>query len=622
MGSSQEQLREKVKEFPTSSGVYLMKNRNEKIIYIGKAKNLKNRVRSYFSQSKSNGKDQSIKTRFLLKSIESIEYILTQTEVEAFLLEASLIKKHRPRYNIRLKDDKSYPYIRFSMQHDFPRLFLSRRVKNDGSLYFGPYTSSYSVREVIKFLNGVFKIRDCRDHVFKSKTRPCLTYEIERCTAPCVQLISKDKYRSDVDRALAFLNGDTKGVIDELKEKMQETSQGEQFEQAARYRDAIRSIEGVLEKQSVVDSQDRSNRDVIGFYSRPQQEGTLIVTVHVRAGRVLGLRSHYLPSVAAEEEDPRDWLVSFVNQYYEDNIIPNEILLPVEIGGDLTQLLQKVLTERRGASIKSSVQVAVANESVTQGLLQMANENAKSRYEEYVDKSQQKTKALEWIQKKLHLPELPMRIECFDVSHFQGSEVVASQVVFEEGTPDKDNYRRYRLKTVEGIDDYKSMAEVLSRRFQHKEYEDPQLIVVDGGKGQLSVAVKVLSELGRSDIPVVGLAKARSEKGTQERFYLPGRQNPVIFAENSMAFQILVGIRDEAHRFAISYHRRLRENTSLQSELDLVAGLGVKRKKTLLKKFKSVQEIKQANVEQLSGLPGFNSSLAESVLQALSEEEH
>ncbi len=643
MTQRREELRQKVREFPLSSGVYLMKSRNEKIIYIGKAKNLRHRVRSYLSESK----DQSTKTQFLVKNIYFIDYIITKTEVEAFLLEASLIKKHRPRYNIRLKDDKGYPYIRFSLSHDHPRLYLSRKVRNDGSLYFGPYANGYAVRGVIKFLNSVFKIRDCRDSLFKNRVRPCLTYEIGRCMAPCMTLcttdsgeldktsstefISKEGYLRNVERALVFLKGDTDQVIQELIKRMNDSSEQEHFELAARYRDSVKSIEAILEKQSIIDLSDKVNRDVIGFYSYSDPHsssyeagaGTLITTLHVRSGRVLGLRSHYLPVLDGTREDPRDWLVSFINQYYEDNIIPKEILLPVDLGRDLFLLLQNVLFER----CQREVKVGFPTRGIGQDLLLMANENAKSRYEDYVNKSRKKLEALELIRKKFHLKELPIRIECFDISHFQGSETVASQVVFEEGVPSKDHYRRYRLRTVEGIDDYKSMEEVLRRRFKHTDYDDPQLLVVDGGKGQLSVAVKILKEIGQQEVPVVGLAKARVErgfqttevKGTQERFFLPGRQNPVVFSENSTAFQILVGIRDEAHRFAVAYHRRLRESSSLESELDVISGLGEKRKKILLEKFNSVEELKQADVEAIESLSSFNRRLAEHVLGCLHE---
>ncbi|MFN7728356.1 MAG: excinuclease ABC subunit UvrC [Bdellovibrio sp.] len=614
-----EQLRERVRGYPTQPGIYLMKSAADKIIYVGKAKNLKNRVRSYFTEAG----DHTPKTKLLVRHIHEVDYILTKTEVEAFLLEASLIKKHRPKYNIRLKDDKSYPYIKISWKDDFPRLYLARKVKKDGGLYFGPYTSGGAVHGTIRFLNRTFQIRDCTDAVFKARTRPCMTHQIGRCTAPCVNLITREDYRDDLDGARSFLKGQDKKVLKSLKERMQEASEQERFEVAARLRDSIQSIKAILEKQSVINASMDDDQDAIGFFG--DDRGTLIETLHVRQGRVLGTRAHYLPMLDASDltEDPREWLVSFINQYYEDNIIPDQILLPLDIGQDLTKLFEAVLNERSGREV--NVRFAVSEKS--RSLVDMANENAKSHFEKYVNKSEEKRRGLEEIQTKLNLPGLPTRIECYDISTFQGSETVASQVVFEDGVPAKEHYRRYKIKTVEGTNDFASMTEVLSRRFAHKEYEDPDLIVIDGGKGQLGVAMKVLEDLGRTDLAVVGLAKARTARdfespdvaATEERFFLPGRANPVLFKPNTDAFHILVGIRDEAHRFAITYHRKLREATSLESELDLVVGLGEKRKKDLLKKFPSVEAIRAASADEIAEIKGFNRVLAERILLQLNE---
>lgn len=617
--NSFEDVKNRVKEFPTQSGVYIMKNIAEKIIYIGKAKNLRSRVRSYFTDSK----DHSPKTRLLVSNINDIEYILTKTEVEAFLLEASLIKKHRPKYNIRLRDDKAYPYIRFSWADPFPRLYLARKVKKDGSLYFGPYTSGLAVHGTIRFLNRTFKIRDCRDAVFSSRTRPCLTYQIGRCSAPCVNYISEQDYRAEMEGAKLFLKGQNKKVIKTMTEKMMTAAGEEKFEVAARLRDSVSAIKAVLEKQAVINDTSEKDQDAIGYFG--DERGCLIETVHIRAGRVIGTRSHYFPHIDPTDalEDPREWLVDFINQYYEDNFIPDEVLLPLDIGSDLTKLLGEVLKERSG----SSVVVRYAAQQRNGDLVDMAHTNAKAHFLKYVSKSDEKLKGLEEIKEKLGLSESPRRIECYDISTFQGAETVASQVVFEEGVPAKEHYRRYRIRTVEGINDFASMYEVLSRRFKHTEYEDPSLVVIDGGKGQLAQAVKILKEIGRQDIPVVGLAKARTESdfqkqdvsSTEERFFIPGRQNPVVFRPNSEAHHILTGIRDEAHRFAITYHRKLRETSSLESELDYVVGLGSKRKKTLLTHFQSIDEIKNADAEELAKLNGFNRVLAERVLLQLNE---
>ncbi len=596
-----------------------MKSQGDKIIYVGKAKNLRNRVRSYFNDSK----DHSPKTKLLVTHILEVEFILTKTEVEAFLLEASLIKKHRPKYNIRLKDDKSYPYIKLSWADEFPRIYLARKVKRDGSHYFGPYTSGASVHETIRFLNRTFKIRDCTDSIFKSRKRPCMTFQIGRCTAPCVGLISKDDYRADIEGAKSFLKGQDKKVAKELKARMLKSAAEERFELAARLRDSVNAIQAILQKQAVINANSDKDQDAVGYFG--DERGCLIETVHIRQGRVLGTRAHFFPLLdpADPQEDVREWLVSFLNQYYDENIIPEEVLLPAEIGSDLVKLMEAVLHERSG----QKVNVRYATDEKGRALVEMANRNAKVHFEKYVTKSEEKKRGLEEIQHRLGLPELPLRIECFDISNFQGAESVASQVVFEDGVPSKENYRRYKIKTVEGSNDYASMKEVLTRRFAHSEYDDPQLIVIDGGKGQLGVAIKVLEEIGRTSIPVVGLAKARTlgdftdqeVKSSEERFFLPGRVNPVLFKSNAEAYHILVGIRDEAHRFAITYHRKLREATSLESELDMVVGLGEKRKKDLLRAFPHVEAIRGATVEEISAVPGFNRVLAERILLQLNE---
>lgn len=619
MSEKYDLLKERIKEYPTQSGVYLMKNQLDKIIYVGKAKNLRNRVKNYFTDSK----DHSAKTKALVFNIFEIEYLLTKTEVEAFLLEASLIKKHRPKYNIRLKDDKSYPYIQLSWQNDYPRLYLARKVKKDGSLYFGPYTSGGAVFGTIRFLNRLFKIRDCTDHVFKTRTRPCMTHQIGRCTAPCVKLITKEDYRADVEGAKDFLKGRSKKLIKDLEKKMHINAGEEKFEVAAKMRDSMFAIKNIIEKQTIINDTSEKDQDAVSYYG--DERGVMIETIHIRAGRVIGNRSHFVNSVDpnSPDEDAREWLASLLNQYYEDNFIPDEVLLSVDLGNDIHRLLQDVLKARTGREIG----VRFATDDKGTALVEMASTNAKAHFEKQVSKDEEKKQGLEEIRNKLNLKSKPHRIECFDVSHFQGAETVASQVVFEDGIPAKEHYRRYKIRTVTGIDDFASMYEVLKRRFGHAEYEEPDLIVVDGGKGQLSQAVKILQEIDKTHIPVVGLAKARTEsnfkaenvESSEERFYLPGRANPVVFKTNTEAYQILVGLRDEAHRFAITFHRERREKSSLDSELDYIVGLGEKRKKLLLTKFKSIDEIRNADVEDIASVKSFNRVLAERVLLQLTE---
>lgn len=619
MPKSKEDLKALVREFPITPGVYLMKNDRDKVIYVGKAKNLKARVRTYFNKLS----DQSLKTKYLVAQIDHVEYLLTKTEVEAFLLEASLIKKYRPRYNIRLKDDKSYPYIRCSLNDEFPRFYIVRKVRQDGGIYFGPYTSGWAVRGTIRFLNRTFQIRDCNDSFMKGRKRPCMTHQIGRCTAPCVDLIDQKSYGNDVKSALDFLKGKEKKVVSQLTKQMKTSANEERFEAAARLRDSIDVLERILEKQTVINPNSELDQDVIAFAGDPR--GTLVETLHIRAGRVIGNRPHFLAKLDpnSESEEVKDWLTSFINQYYSDNIVPDEILLQVDLGGDIIKLLKDVLFERHGKEPR----ILLATGTDGKKLLDLALRNATSHFQDNVNKHENRLKGLELIQKKLHLPAIPQRIECYDISNFQGSQGVASQVVFEEGLPKKEDYRRYKIKTVEGANDYASMKEVLERRFKHTEYDDPQLVVVDGGKGQLKIATEVLSEIGRQEIPVVGLAKSRTKgsfkdkevSGTEERFFLPGRQNPVTFARNSESLAILVGIRDEAHRFAITFHRKLRDDATLSSVLDEITGLGEKRKVRLLKKFESIEGIKSASVEDIADLPTFNRVLAERILLHLGD---
>jgi len=578
---------------------------------------LRARVRSYFLDSKH----ASPKTQYLVAQIQHIDYIITKTEVEAFLLEASLIKKHKPRYNIRLKDDKSYPYIRCSMADDFPRFYLFRKVKDDGAYYFGPYTSGLFVRETIRFLNRTFRIRDCSDGFMNTRKRPCLTYQIGRCTAPCVDLVKKEEYAVDVEGALDFLRGRNKKVITELTAKMKEASKAERFEAAGKLRDSVEAIKGILEKQVVVSRDEELDQDVVAYYG--DERGTLIETLHIRAGRVIGNRSQFLPKLDARspDEDPKEWLTSFLNQYYSENVVPDQILLSTDLSSEIYKLMREVFKSRH----QKPAQFIHALDREQKKLMEMACSNAKSHFQDHVNKQTNITRILEEIQHKFHLKALPLRLECFDISNFQGTETVASQVVFEEGQAKRSDYRRYKIRTVEGSNDFASMKEVLERRFRHTEYDDPQLVVIDGGKGQLGMAVKALKELGREEIPCVGMAKARAEgefheasvNYSEERFFLPGRSNPVLFHTHSEALKILVALRDEAHRFAITYHRKLRENKMLHSQLDEIAGLGEKRKLALLRHFGTVEAIAAANVDEIANVSTMNKKVAQVVLDAL-----
>jgi excinuclease ABC subunit C len=629
----QEELRNKIQDFPSCPGVYVMRGQDSKILYIGKAKSLKNRVRSYFSDSVHH----SVKTQFLVKAVWVVEYLVTETELEALLLEARLIKKNQPKYNIRLKDDKNYPYIRLSLSDTYPRLYLARKVQEDGSWYFGPYSKGQMVSKMIQFLNQNFKIRDCRDAVLKARTRPCLSYQIHCCTAPCVDLVTQDQYHDQVLNVQKFLSGQYEDVITSLESQMWFLAEQEQFEQAARIRDTLESLKSLQSLQGMKSSASASlegslwDMDIVAL--KKSEDSFFFETLHLRKGLDIGSRSfevgisHFplalnpggisdggegseAKTVAeAEVGVEGEILLSFLTQYYEDNFIPDYLVLPREISLDLELLLKQFLElkVRRKISVLHHGNLAgVSSQIPREKILELQARVQALAEEHWIKKQSQDEKrqeALEEIQKKLKLPKVPYRIECFDISHFQGYQTVGSQVVFEKGLPEKQQYRRYKVKTVEGISDVESLREVLTRRFlksvkskpaglkptasesaalklvtsnlvesksvtSKSVVVEPDLLLIDGGKGQLAVALRVLAELGLSHISVVGLAKARTEAdftqsvvvSTEERFYRPGRSNPVTFKTSSMAYQILIQLRDEAHRFALSYHRKLRDS--------------------------------------------------------------
>jgi excinuclease ABC subunit C len=459
----------------------------------------------------------------------------------------------------------------------------------------------------------------------KSRSRPCMTHQIGACTAPCVGMVEEKEYGKQIKKAKRFLEKETTSMLAKLKKEMLALAEEEKFELAARYRDNIRSIERVLEKQAVINAQATNNQDVFGYYG--DERGTLIETLHIRQGRVIGQRNQFFSQINpnSDKDDIREWLPSYINQYYQENIVPDEVYLPVDMGREITKLLEEVFSHRG----QKSPHVCFPTHQTGQKLIEMASKNAKSHFENKVSKSRKKREALELIAKKLHLKEPPQRIECYDISHFQGDESVGSQVVVENGVLNKNHYRRYKIKGQVGGDDYASLMEVLGRRLDHEEWDEPDLIVIDGGKGQLNAAVKTLKEKGKSYIPICGLAKERTKRNfkgeqverTAERFYLPGRQNPVTFAEGSEAFKILIGLRDEAHRFAISFHRKLRDDKSFSSQLDSIKGLGPTLIKRLLTHFDSVKKIRESSVGELCEVQGITEKIAHKILDSLNQDD-
>lgn len=579
-------LQEKLKTLPDAPGVYLMRDAHGKIIYVGKARVLKNRVRQYFQS----GKNHSAKVKAMVAKIFDFETIITASEVEALILECNLIKKHRPRYNISLKDDKSYPYLRVTAEN-FPRIILTRRVIHDGSRYFGPYTSGLAVKETLQLLRKIFPLRTCKTFA----KRPCLEFHIKRCLAPCANKISREDYMQFVKSAEKFLEGRTAQVERELLNQMNDAAENLHFEQAARLRDILSAIRKVTEKQKIIT--DTGDADAIGL-ARLHGE-TCAQIFFVREGKVTG-RESFLLNGATDETDAQA-VTEFIKQYYSRaQISAAEILLPVALPEDDLKILGEWL----------DVKLIEPKRGVKRSLVEMANENAEKFLSEESARRQLKNAqtlgAVEELKKFLNLPRLPRRMECFDISHIQGAETVASMVVFEDGAPDKKSYHRYKIRSTEGKpDDFLSMREVTSRRYA-KADNMPDLIVIDGGLGQLNSALEIIRGAGHT-VPVVGLAKQF------ELIFVEGSSIPVELPRDSQALKLMQRIRDEAHRFAITYHRTLRRKRNLKSELDNVAGIGTKRRTELFKKFGTIDKIKSATVEELSAAPSMTRAAAESL---------
>jgi excinuclease ABC subunit C len=599
-------LEEKLQNLPDAPGVYLMKDAKGHVIYAGKAVSLRSRVRSYF-QKGAKGE----KTEMMVRQIADLETIVTHTELEALALESNLIKKHRPRYNVILRDDKNYPYLRFDIKSEYPRLEVVRRLKKDGALYYGPYVPAGGMWEALALIRRTFPIAPCKGE-FKAERpgRPCVQFQIGRCVGPCAGGVDRAAYRDMVNQVRLFLEGKNRDLLDMLKSRMDEASERMDYERAAELRDRIAKIEGALEKQKII-SPGFENQDIVGVATEAGRAD--IQVLFIRNGMLLGRKDFFLEDVRGMTSE--EVLADFLHQFYgKEMIVPSEILLPLEVPD--RPVFESWLTERRGAG----VEVLVPQRGRKRELVQMASDNAAQSLREHLLSQRSKDRILANLQEELALGNLPRRIEAFDISTIQGSDSVGSMVTFENNRPDKRGYKRFRIKGVVGQDDFGMMAEVIRRRYSSPDMgELPDLIVIDGGKGQLNAALEVLTELGIEGPDVVGLAKARSgDEGAErefERVFLPGESEPVILPPASAGTHLVARVRDEAHRFAIEYHRKLREKRAVHSELDDVTGIGEARKKALLRHFGSIEKIKQATVEELASAPGVTKKAAEAIVE-------
>ena len=602
-------LEAKVAELPTGPGVYLLKDAEGKVIYVGKAKSLRPRVRSYLSDRG----DERAQIRFLRSRLADVEVVVTDTEKEALILENNLIKQYRPRYNVHLRDDKTYFHLKLTTSEEFPRLLLIRRPTKGKDLLFGPYPSGTAVKETIALLQEIFPLRRCSEPIFRHRTRPCLNCQIKKCLGPCCQLISAEDYAKIVDQVAMFLKGRRADLVQRLKEEMEQASEAMEFERAALLRDRIRAVEATLEKQKV-DIPDPVDRDVFGLARAGDR--VEILRLGFRYGALLISKGFALNRVSLADAEA---LGSFLKQFYTpEEFVPEEVLIPFAVEDQ--ELLAEVLSERRG----KRVAVAVPERGEKRRLIELAEENARQALERAAVRAEQAERALLELEHKLRLGKRPGWIECYDISNLMGREAVGSLVKFQEGEPDKSGYRRYKIRGVVEGDDYAMMKEVLSRRFKralNEGQELPDLVLVDGGKGQLNVAREALKELGIQGLPVAALAKEREigealsaelkKKG--ERVYLPGVKDPVWLPAHTAGLHLIQRIRDEAHRFAISYHRCLRGQRAVRSELDQIPGIGPKKRNLLLRHLGDMGRIKPASLEELAAVPGISRKDAEEI---------
>ncbi len=607
---------------PAKPGCYLMKNAEGKIIYVGKAINLKNRVRSYFHADASHDN----KTRRLAREIADIEWIVVGSELEALILEMNLIKKHRPKYNVRMKDDKRYPYIKIHWQEDFPKVTVTRLMQEDGARYFGPYTSAWAVHQTLDVLRRVFPYLTCDREITGRDPRACLYYDIKLCLGPCIGAVSREQYRQMIADLQSFLDGHSEPVLARVQTEMEKAAEELNFERAAALRDKIKALQTIIERQKVVFSADYKDSDVLAL-ARADHEACVQV-FFIRGGKLIG--REYFVLEGTEDTADSEVMAQFIQQFYaEAASVPAQVMLPQEI--EEAKIIQEWMRARRGGE---KVEIFVPKEGQTQELVQMAAENATEtlsalRAQWQADTHRQE-QALAELQSAFGLAEPPNRIECYDISHTQGVATVGSMVVFSRGVPDKKLYRRFNIETAAGApDDFASLEEVLTRRFRRWQAAQegaagpgsrpdesfsflPNLLIVDGGKGQLSRAVEVLEQFGLTEkVPVVGLAKQ------EEEIFFPNLPNSLMLPRHSQGLYLIQRIRDEAHRFAITAHRARRLKQGMASALDSIPGIGPAKRKALLKHFGSVDKIREASLEALSAVPGITPALAESIKASL-----
>ena len=604
-------IQEELKKLPAKPGVYIMHDEKDAIIYVGKAISLRNRVRQYFQSSRNLG----VKKEQMVQQIARFEYIITDSELEALVLECNLIKEHRPKYNTMLKDDKSYPFIRVTVQEEYPRVLLARRMKKDKSKYFGPYTNVTAVKESMELMRKLYFVRNCNRNLPRDigKERPCLYYHIHQCKAPCQGYISKEEYQKNIDGVLDFLNGDYKKLVKELEEKMQAAAEELRFEDAGQYRDLIQSIQKIGERQKITGSSGE-DKDVIALAC--DEEDAVVQVFFIRDGKMIG-RDHFYLRIAADA-DRSQVLLSFVKQFYAGTpFVPKELMLQEEV--EEIQVLEEWLSGKRG----QRVHIRVPKKGTKEKLVELAARNAQmvlSQDREKLKREEGRTiGAMKEIASLLGLEQI-VRVESYDISNISGFESVGSMVVYEKGKPKRNDYRKFKIKTVKGPDDYASMEEVLTRRFRRGLAEQesgeeeggfnrfPDLILMDGGKGQVHIAQQVLRELNL-DIPVCGMVKDDSHR-TRGLYY---NDREISISHSSEGFKLVTRIQDEVHRFAIEYHRLLRSKGQIHSILDDIEGIGPARRKALMKQFRSLEAIRDAGVEELKNTPSMNEKAARQV---------